>query len=420
MADFPVSGTLTGPTPDIPPGRRAAAAFIFVTILLDFMAMGVIIPVLPRLIQTLGGGSAGQVAKTFGVFAAIFALLQFLAQPIQGALSDRFGRRPIILASNFGLGFDYLLMALAPNLGWLLLGRIIAGAAAGSLPAASAYMADVSGGEDRAGGFGRIWAAASAGIVLGPLLGGALSGLDLRAPFWAAAALSLANGLYGLFVLPESLRAEHRSAVKLDQLNPIGALAHLSRRYPGLLGMMLVSFLSGLTWQGVNPLFVVYTIFRYHWSPLDISLLLAVLGGCNCVLQIWLTPLAVRWAGERRVALFGIAAQVAALLTYGLARNSLEFWLGVPLLCAGNLAGPAWQALISNRVGPAEQGRLSGALSGLFAVAGVVSPIALTSLFAAVTSAKVPAIWLGAPFFVACATSGLALGLAALTSRGKG
>jgi DHA1 family tetracycline resistance protein-like MFS transporter len=170
----------------------------------------------------------------------------------------------------------------------------------------------------------------------------------------------------------------------------------------------------------VNPLFVVYTIFRYHWSPLDISLLLAVLGGCNCVLQIWLTPLAVRWAGERRVALFGVAAQVAALLTYGLARNSLEFWLGVPLLCAGNLAGPAWQALISNRVGPAEQGRLSGALSGLFAVAGVVSPIALTSLFAAVTSAKVPAIWLGAPFFVACATSGLALGLAALTSRGKG
>ncbi len=415
-----LSPNSTGHAPELVPGRQAAQAFIFVTILLDFMAMGVIVPVLPRLIQTLGGGTAGQVAKIFGVFAAIFALLQFIAQPVQGALSDRFGRRPIILASNFGLGFDYMLMALAPGLGWLLLGRIIAGAAAGSLPAASAYMADVSGGEDRAGGFGRIWAAASAGIVLGPLLGGALSGVDLRAPFWAAAGLSLANGLYGLFVLPESLRREHRAPVQFNQLNPVGALVHLGRRYPGLLGMMLVSFLSGLTWQGINPLFVVYTIFRYHWTPLDISLLLAVLGGCNCVLQIWITPLAVKWAGERRVALFGIAAQVAALLTFGLAQSSGRFWLGVPLLCAGNLAGPAWQALISNRVSATEQGRLSGALSGLFAVAGIVAPITLTSLFAMVTGAKFTSLWLGAPFFVACFTSALAFAVAALTSRQPG
>jgi len=426
MPSFPTpslaapSSLATGASPDAPPPRRrAAAAFIFVTIVLDFMAMGVIIPVLPRLIQTLGGGGAGQVAQVFGVFTAVFALLQFLVQPIQGALSDRFGRRPIVLASNFGLGLDYLLMALAPTLSWLLLGRIIAGAAAGSLTAASAYVADVSTSNERAGGFGRIWAAASAGIVLGPLLGGALSGIDLRAPFWASAVLSLANAVYGLFVLPESLKPENRAPIQLGQLNPVGALLHLARRYRGLFSMTLVTFLGGLTWQGVNPLFVVYTTFRYGWKPLDISLLLAVLGGSNCVIQIWLIPVLVKWAGERWVTLVGIAAQIGALLLFGLAGNGAGFWLGVPLICLGNIAGPAWQALLSNRVGPSEQGRLSGALNGMFAIAGVLSPIAFTSLFALVAGTRTAQAWLGAPFFVASATAALSLALAAwITRRG--
>jgi DHA1 family tetracycline resistance protein-like MFS transporter len=360
------------------------------------------------------------VAQVFGVFTAVFALLQFLVQPIQGALSDRFGRRPIILASNFGLGVDYILMALAPSLSWLLLGRIIAGAAAGSLTAASAYVADVSPSDQRAGGFGRIWAAASAGIVLGPLLGGVLSGIDLRAPFWASAGLSLANAVYGLFVLPESLKPENRAPIQLGQLNPVGALVHLARRYRGLFGMTLVTFLGGLTWQGVNPLFVVYTTFRYGWRPLDVSLLLAVLGGSNCVIQIWLIPVLVRWAGERRVTLVGIAAQIGALLLFGLAGSGGGFWLGVPLICIGNIAGPAWQALLSNRVGPSEQGRLSGALNGMFAIAGVLSPIAFTSLFAVIAGARTPQGWLGAPFFVAGATAALSLALAAWTTRRHG
>jgi len=402
-----------------PPRRSAAATFIFVTIVLDFMAMGVIVPVLPRLIETLGGGGAGQVAEVFGVFTAVFALLQFLVQPVQGALSDRFGRRPVILASNFGLGLDYLLMALAPTLAWLLLGRVIAGAASGSLTAASAYVADVSSNEDRAGGFGKIWAAASAGIVLGPLLGGALSGIDLRAPFWASAALSLINAVYGLFVLPESLTLQNRAPIKLGQLNPVGALLHLGRRHRGLFGMTLVTFLGGLTWQGVNPLFVVYTTFRYGWSALDISLLLAVLGGSNCVIQIWMIPILVKRAGERRVALVGIACQIVALVLFGVASSGARFWLGVPLICLGNIAGPAWQALLSNRVGASEQGRLSGALNGMFAIAGVLSPIGFTSLFALVAGIPSARTWLGAPFFVASATAALSLALAAWTTRRK-
>ncbi len=403
--------------PDRTKGRGAAAAFIFVTIALDFMAMGVVIPVLPQLIQSLGGGSPGRVARIFGVFAAVFALMQFLVQPIQGALSDRFGRRPIILGSNFGLGFDYLLMALAPNLAWLFVGRVISGAAAGSLPAASAYIADVSAGGDRAGGFGRIWGAASVGVVLGPLLGGVLSGIDPRAPFWAAAGLSLANGLYGVIVLPESLKPENRAPVRLGQLNPVGALIYLGRSYPGLLAMMLVTFLSGITWQGINPLFVVYTRFRYGWRPLDISVLMATLGCANCVVQLWLVPILVRWAGERRIALTGIASQIGALIAFGLARDGARFWFGVPLICVGNIAGPAWQALISSKVGPSEQGRLSGALSGMFAVAGIASPIAFTNLFAAVSTRAPAPIWLGTPFFVASATAGSCLLLAAWSTR---
>ena len=409
------------PRPDSPPRRSAAAAFIYITILLDFMAMGVTLPVLPRLIQTLGGGGADAVARTFGLFATVFAVMQFLAQPVQGALSDRFGRRPVILASNFGLGIDYLVMALAPTLPWLFLGRVISGAAAGSFTAASAYMADISESDDRAGGFGLIMGAASLGIILGPTIGGLVSVVDPRAPFWLAAILSLANGLYGLFVLPESLKAANRAPVVLSQLNPIGGLAHLVRRYPVLLGMVIVVFLYGLTWQGVNPLFTIYSTYRYAWKPYDIGIFLAALGAMNFAVSSWAVQPITRRLGERNTTLVGMTLQSVALVLFGLAGQSWLFWGALPFLCLGSICGPAWQAQVSNTVGPSEQGRLAGAFGGMFSIAGMAAPIAFSSLFAlAVGKHGGSGVWLGAPFFVAAALSVVALGLAAWATRDEG
>ena len=397
--------------------RSAATAFIFITIVLDVMAMGVTIPVLPRLIQTLGGGGAARVAQAFGLFAAVFAVMQFLAQPIQGALSDRFGRRPIILASNFGLGADYLVMALAPTLPWLFLGRVISGAAAGSITAASAYMADISPPDQRAGGFGKIYGAMSLGIIAGPVLGGLLSSIDLRAPFWAAAALSLLNAVYGVFVLPESLKPQDRAPVVLSQLNPIGSLLHLIRSYPTMLGMIAVMLITGLTWQGVNVLWVVYTSFRYSWTPRDIAVLLAVLGGVNFIVQTRLISVLVDRFGDRTIALAGMVLQIVAMTIFGLARTGLELWLAVPFMCLGNIGGPAWQALASNRVSPSEQGRLAGAFNGMFAIAGMIAPIAFTTLFAFAVGGGRNGFWMGSPFFAATGLLVAALGLAAWVTR---
>ena len=419
-----MSHPITPPSDDTPKGSRprsrrsAAVAFIYVTILLDMMAMGVTLPVLPRLIQTLGGGGADTVARTFGLFATVFAVVQFLAQPIQGALSDRFGRRPVILASNFGLGIDYLVMALAPSVPWLFLGRVVAGAAAGSFTAASAYMADISSAEDRAGGFGHIFGAVSLGIIIGPALGGLLAGIDLRAPFWMAATLSVANGLYGLFVLPESLKPADRAPVVMSQLNPVGAVVYLARRYPAMLGLMTVVLLYGLTWQGVNPLFTVYTTYRYGWTPQKIGILLAVLGGANFVVSTWVVGPVTRRLGERATALTGMGLQAASLLAYGLATAGTTFWLGVPFMALGNIGGPAWQALVSNRVGPSEQGRLAGAFGGIFSIAGMAAPLAFTSLFAAALAHHAP-LGLGVPLYVAATLAIVALGLAAWATAEK-
>jgi len=408
-------------TPEGPPRRSAAAVFIYITILLDMMAMGVTLPVLPRLIQGLSGGGADHVARTFGLFATVFAVMQFLAQPVQGALSDRFGRRPVILASNFGLGVDYLVMALAPTLPWLFLGRVISGAAAGSFTAASAYMADISEAEDRAGGFGQIFGAASLGIILGPALGGVLASLDMRAPFWVAAILSLANALYGLFVLPESLKKANRAPVVLSQLNPVGGLAYLIKRYPVLLGMVTVVFLYGLTWQGVNPLFTIYSTYRYAWKPADIGLFLAALGAMNFAVSSWAIQPITRRLGERMTTLVGMGLQSVSLILFGLAGQSWLFWVALPFLCVGSISGPAWQAIVSNMVGPNEQGRLAGAFGGMFSIAGMAAPIAFTSLFAlAVGRHATNGAWLGAPFFVAAALSVVALGLAAWATRHAG
>ncbi|MEO6463534.1 MAG: MFS transporter, partial [Candidatus Eisenbacteria bacterium] len=258
-------------SPVVAPPRRAALAFIFVTVVLDVLALGLVIPVLPKLVETFLGGDTAAAARVFGVFGTVWAAMQFVFSPLLGALSDRFGRRPVILISNFGLGIDYILMALAPSLAWLFVGRVISGIVGASWTTAAAYLADVTKPEERAANFGRIGAAWGLGFVLGPALGGVLGGIDPRLPFWVAAVLTLLNACYGLFVLPESLPRERRGALDLRKANPLGSL-RLLRGHRGLLALATVAFLFWMAHQVLSSTFVLYTSYRYDWSPTLVGL----------------------------------------------------------------------------------------------------------------------------------------------------
>jgi MFS transporter, DHA1 family, tetracycline resistance protein len=389
------------------PRRRSATLFILITVLLDSAALGVIFPALPQLVRTLGVGAAASTAEIIGFLAIAFAGMQFLASPIQGALSDRFGRRPIILASNFGLGIDYLIMALAPNFPWLFVGRLISGVAAGSTSAAYAYVADVSTPEERATRFGYLQAAFALGYAIWPAIGGFLVDfVDVRAPFWVAAGLSLANAAYGVFILPESLPKERRARLSLSQLNPFEAIASLLRAHPRLIGILTPSFLMYVISTGLFSFAAVYTTYRFRWSGLHIGLYLLVLAAGVIVAQAGLVTFAVKRVGERVTAVGGMLLQTAALVAAGWATNDAGFWWAVPLMCFGAVANPAWSAIGSRSVGPNEQGRFNGAVTGLAAIAGVVGPGLFAEVYVHSAGAKGNTFMAGAPFFVA---GGLAL-----------
>ena len=248
------------------PVRRAAVIFVFITVMLDMLAFGIIIPVFPHLVQHMTGGDIGTAVRWTGIMGAMFGLMQFVFSPVQGAMSDRFGRRPVILASNLALGFDFILMALAQALPILFIGRMISGVASASISTANAYIADVTAREKRAAAYGLLGAAFGIGFIIGPALGGFLGGISVRAPFWVAAGLALTNFLYGFFVLPESLPTERRSArFDVKNANPLGALRML-RRYPQVLALAVVFFLVALAQFSLNSTFVLYADYRYHWA----------------------------------------------------------------------------------------------------------------------------------------------------------
>ena len=398
--------------------RRAAQIFIFITIVLDVLAMGMVIPVMPQLIQQVSGGSDSHTTLIFGVFGTVWAVMQLIASPVQGALSDRFGRRPVILLSNMGMGLNYLLMAVAPNLALLFVGRIVSGICAGSIPAAVAYLADVNPPEKRAAGFGLLGAAMSLGFAVGPALGGLLGVFGPRAPFWAAAALSLANACYGLFVLPESLPKERRAPLEIRHLNPVGALVNLLRTYPALAGMLGVSFLLALAQQGPNNVFVLYAKHRYDWGPPNIGLMMTVFGATGMIVQAGLVPLATKFLGERKALLIGSAFQVVGLIGFAIAATGTMFWAAVPIMCLGGIGGPAWSSMVSRSVGPSEQGRLAGASNSLNSLSAIIGPTLFTLSFAVAIAKGAPA-WLpvGAPFFMAAFFMALAAGGAAWVTR---
>jgi DHA1 family tetracycline resistance protein-like MFS transporter len=388
------------------PPRGAATSFIFITVVLDMLAMSLIIPVLPRLIQTLDRGNMAYTTTVVGVFATVFAVMQFVVSPIQGALSDRYGRRPIVLLSNFGLGADYVVMALAPSLPWLFVGRLIAGVASGSVAAAYAYLADVTEPDKRAASFGLIGAAAGVGSIIGPAIGGQLAAVDLRAPFWVAGALSLANAMYGLFVLPESLPKEGRAKLDWKQLNPVGALWWLLRTYPILVPMVAAALLLSLASQGANVIAPLYTIARYNFSPRDIGLLLFGFGVATFVAQAGLVGLVVKWPGERATTIIGLILTMVGLVLFGWAETWVEFAIGVPFLALGALSGPMLAAYFSRAVAPTEQGRLQGAWTSINSLMGVFAPGLFAAIFANVVHDKGPHSWIGAPFLVAAGMIG--------------
>jgi DHA1 family tetracycline resistance protein-like MFS transporter len=380
--------------------RRAALTFIFITVLLDIVAMGMIIPVLPPMVTAFLGGSTARAAELLGVFSMVWALMQFIFSPIIGALSDRFGRRPMILLSNFGLGLDYILMALAPTLGWLFVGRIISGITAASISTASAYIADVTPPDKRAAGFGMLGAAFGIGFVLGPALGGLLGEVDPRLPLWVAAGLSLTNAMYGLFVLPESLPPERRRPFQWRRANPVGALL-LLRSYPSVLGLVGVNFLYHLAHIALTSVFVLYGNYRYGWTPRTVGLTLAGVGVTSAIVQGGLVRPIIQRLGERRTLLLGLVFGAVGFVTYGLASTGALFWLGIPIMSLWGLCGPASQGLMTRRVDPTQQGMLQGALSSLMGVAGMFGPIVFTQTFSYFINDQRMSPLPGAPFLLA-------------------
>src|SRR5262245_52803148 len=382
--------------------RGAALAFVLVTVTLDVIALGVIIPVLPKLVESMVGGNTVRAAELFGVFGTAWGLMQFVASPVLGALSDRFGRRPVLLLSTLGLGLDYILMAVAPNLVWLFLGRVVSGITAATFSTANAYIADVTPAEKRAGAFGLVGAAFGVGFVLGPALGGITGDLDPRLPFWIAAGLTLANFAYGLLVLPESLPRERRMAFSWARANPVGSLRLLSERRE-LLGLAGVSFLFALAHNVLPAVAVLYTSYRYGWSTQTMGLTLAAVGIASGIVQAGLIKPAIRLMGERTTLIVGLLCGVAGFAIYGFAYTGWLFWAGIPVLALWGMGSAAAMGLMSQLVSGSEQGQLQGANASLIALAGLLGPSLFAQTFAWSIAPEATWHFPGAPFLLAAA-----------------
>ena len=383
------------------PVRKAALIFILITVTLDILALGMIIPVLPHLFEQFLGNDTAMAARYYGYAGMLWAGMQFLWSPVLGTLSDRFGRRPVVLLSNLGLGLDYIFMALAPTLSWLFLGRAISGITAASITTAGAYIADVTPADKRAAAFGMIGAAFGIGFVIGPALGGLLGGIDPRLPFWVAAGMSLANFCYGWFVLPESLPPEKRTPRFVwKTANPLGALLWL-KNHDKLLPLASVHFLSSLAHYVLPSTFVLYTAYRYHWGPKEVGIALGLVGIASAIVQAGLTRRLVPKLGERRALAIGLGFGVVGFAIYGLAPTGWWMLAGIPVMAFWGLAGPAGQSLMTSHLEPHEQGRLQGGLSSLMGVAGLIGPGLFTQTFAAFIGPQRDWHLPGAPMLVA-------------------
>ena len=380
--------------------KRATFAFIFITVLLDMLALGIIVPVLPKLVIQFRGGDTASAAAIYGLFGTVWAGMQFLFAPVLGAISDRFGRRPVILLSTLGLGLDYILMAVAPTLGWLFVGRVISGVTSASYATGFAYIADVTPAERRAAKYGLLGAAFGVGFIIGPAVGGLLGAIHLRLPFWVAAALSLTGTAYGFFILPESLPADRRAPFDLRKANPLGSL-ELIRAHGTIAGLAAAVFLYRVAHDAMPALFVIYGDFRFAWNERTVGLVLAVVGATSMIVQAVLVGRSVKRFGERTSMLIGFAFGVAGYVLYGLAPTGALFAAAVPLSALFGLAYPSLQGIITARVGADQQGRLQGALASITGIAGVLAPLLFTQTFAVAVNVREPVYLPGAPFLLA-------------------
>lgn len=379
--------------------HAAAIPFILVTLLIDVLGIGLLIPVLPELVTELAGGNLSTGSAYYGWFIAVYAAMQYVFAPVLGGLADRFGRRPVLLLSLFGSAADYLVMALAPNLTILFIGRVISGITGANITAANAYIADVSSPAERAKNFGLVGATFGVGFIVGPALGGVLAGIGIRAPFYAAAGLALINWLYGYFILPESLAPANRRKFSWSRANPLGSLRSIGRHL--LVRDLTFTYVCiGIAQNAMVATWVLFTTYRFGWTPVINGLSLALVGALSVLVQGVLVRSLVPRLGERRTMLIGIAASALSFVIYGASPYGWVLYVGIFVGSIGGLTGPAAQSLISQAVAANEQGEVQGALASLLSLTGVVGPLAGTMLFAFFTSGNAPIVLPGAPYFL--------------------
>jgi MFS transporter, DHA1 family, tetracycline resistance protein len=406
-------------TPALPAGgpRKAAVLFIFATALMDVISLGIMIPVLPNLVKQFAGGDTALAAQYTMAFAVTWGLMQFFCGPVVGMLSDRFGRRPVLLLSIFGLGVDYLFMALAPTLNWLFVGRVINGITSASFSTANAYVADVTAPQDRAKAFGMLGAAFGIGFLIGPAIGGALGNINLRLPFWAAAGLATCNWLYGFFVLPESLPPSRRAPeLRWRRANPIGALSFLRER-KNLLGLVSINLIYMFAHNVFPSIFVLYVGYRFNWGPLAAASMLVATGLTQIIVQTLVVGRVVKALGERGALLTGLVSAMFAFITYALAPTPAWFFVGIPLGALGALIMPSLQSLMSRRVPANEQGRLQGVNSAFLGLTAIFGPMLYLSMLAFAVEHDAQLHQPGIPVLIAAGFCTAALGLAVLLAK---
>ena len=395
-----------------PPVSRHALTFIFVTVLIDTIGLGIVIPVFPELIVDLTGKPVNEAARIGGWLAFAYAVMQFGFGPVIGNLSDRFGRRPVLLASLLAFAVDYMVMAFAPTLALLFVGRLIAGVTGASHTTAYAYIADVSPPEKRAQNFGLVGMAFGFGFILGPAIGGLIGEqFGTRAPFIAAGALALVNALYGWLILPESLPPERRRAFDIRRANPVGTLLQLRRYQPVVLGLAMAMFLWQLSHQALQGTWAFYTIYRFEWSPGMVGLSLAAVGLTAAIVQGGLVRIIIPRIGERRAVELGLMSGLWGFVIYGFATEGWMMYGGIAIAALSGLAYPSMNALMSQRVEPNAQGELQGAVASLFSLSSIIGPPLMTQLFGYFTGRSAPFELPGAAFILAAVLTLASLGL---------
>jgi MFS transporter, DHA1 family, tetracycline resistance protein len=379
--------------------KQAAIGFIFITLLIDITGWGIIIPVIPKLIKELINGDISEAAKYGGWLTFAYAITQFICAPLVGNLSDKFGRRPVILLSLFGFSLDYLLLAFSPTITWLFIGRIIAGITGASITTASAYIADVSTEENRAKNFGMIGAAFGLGFIIGPVIGGFLGQYGSRVPFYAAAILCMINFLYGYFILPESLSKENRRAFDIKRANPVGAFLNL-KKYPKLIGLILSVFILYVASHAVQSNWSFYTIYRFNWTEKMVGISLGVVGLLVGLVQGGLVRFVNPILGNQRSIYIGMALYTIGMFLFAIATDGWMMFLFLIPYCLGGIAGPALQSVISGQVLPTEQGEIQGTLTSMMSASAIIGPPLMSTVFYYFTHSEAPFVFPGAPFFL--------------------